>query len=129
MENKHDSLISEQEPDLLYLNGVNWAKELTKIPFYFCEVSPDMEFIPYPKKRRIQPTTTPSSTPPPLQGEEKDIREEFKKSPICVIDDHKLSTQSTPLKSSSRPQSQQLQSTTTCNNISISHTATEISIF
>ncbi|KAI3826218.1 hypothetical protein L1987_00263 [Smallanthus sonchifolius] len=119
MENKQDLLISEQEP------RVNWAKDLTKIPFYFCKVSPDMEFIPYPKKRRIQPPTAL----PPLQGEEKDIREEFKKSPICIIDDHKLSTQSTLSKSSFQPQSQQLQSTTTCNDVSISHTAIEISTF
>ncbi|KAK1411840.1 hypothetical protein QVD17_32630 [Tagetes erecta] len=55
MENKKEFSMSMQEPELLDIDGIDFAKELANIPFYFSEISPDMEYIPYPKRRRIQP--------------------------------------------------------------------------
>ncbi|MFS7908635.1 hypothetical protein Hanom_Chr01g00085471 [Helianthus anomalus] len=127
MENKHESSISKQEPDLLDLDGVELAKSLAKIPFYFCEVSPLGNSLHIQRNVELRLKQHCCLTPPPLEGKDNGIDEEFKKSPICVTNDYKFSTQPTSPKSSSQPQPQQLQSTATCNTVPISLIATEIS--
>ncbi|KAI3696789.1 hypothetical protein L6452_29332 [Arctium lappa] len=123
MENKPVSPPSDQDPDMLDLCNIDFAKELARIPLYFTEVSPDMEFVPYPKKRRPQPPPPP----PPLEEEEVDFAEEFKKIPLCFIEYHQLFPQTATTKPSTKPR--QLKPVATCNVYPVSQNVTGISTF
>ncbi|GKB39227.1 hypothetical protein Tco_0884169 [Tanacetum coccineum] len=81
-----ERLPSEQELDLLYLCNVDFAKELAKIPLYFCAISPDMESVPYPKQRpRTHESRSPPQQPtPPHEQEDMDNNEEFPD--LCNVD-------------------------------------------